>query len=83
MNTNYQLSILTALIWKPNDSNENQFGKEDEKYFITETIRRKGKEEREDLLTEMGLGGEMTEQDGLAMLVDLGATWCMFRKVKK
>ena len=62
---------------------EQQFGKDGEKYFITETIRRKGKEEREDLLAEMGLGGEMTEQEGLAMLVDLGTTWTMFRKVKK
>ena len=43
----------------------------------------KGRKEREDILREMGLSGEMTEEDGLVMLVDLGITWNMFRRLKK
>ena len=59
---------------------ENEFGEEGQDFYIADSIGRKGKEEREVLLKEMGLGGEMTEEDGLAMLVDLGATWNMMRK---
>ena len=63
--------------------NENQFGVEGQDYVISELIRRKGQEERAELLKQMGLGGEMTEEDGLAMIVDLGTTWNMFRRWKK
>ena len=62
---------------------ENQFGVEGQDYVISELIRRKGQEERAELLKQMGLGGEMTEEDGLAMIVDLGTTWNMFRRWKK
>jgi hypothetical protein len=62
---------------------QHNFGENGDDYFIAEIIRLKGKEEREVLLKEMGLGGEMTKQEGLAMLVDLGTTWNMFRKLKK
>ena len=51
-----------------------QFGLDGEDYLIGEMIRRKGKEERADLLQSMGLRGEMSEEEGLAMMVDLGAT---------
>ena len=63
---------------------ETQFGEGGEDYFIAETIRRKGEEERAQLLKEMGLGGgEMTEEDGLALIVDMGLTWNEFRRWKK
>ena len=62
---------------------ESQFGADGEDYYVAEVIRRKGRKEREKILHEMGLAGEMTEQEGLAMLVDIGSTWNMFRKLKR
>ena len=60
-----------------------QLGDDGENYVVLEYVRRQGKEEREKLLREMGLGGEMDEKDGLAMLVDLGMTYNLFRKLRK
>ena len=60
-----------------------QHGPGGQNYYIAEVIRRKGKKEREVLLCEMGLGGEMTEEEGIAMMVDLGATWNMIRKLRR
>ena len=60
-----------------------QFGSDGEDYYIWEVIRRKDREEREKLLHEMGLGGQMDEQQGLAMMIDLGATWNMMRKLRR
>ncbi len=58
-------------------------GEDGENYMIAENIARKNKEERENLLKEMGLQGEMNEEEGLAMILDLNATWTSFRKLKK
>ena len=62
---------------------ESQFGEDGEDFFVADVIRRKGRKDREKILHEMGLGGEMTEEQGLAMMVDLGTTWSMFRKLKR
>ena len=62
---------------------ETQFGDDGQDYYIAETIRRKKKEERAKLLHEMGLGGEMTTEDGLALIVDMGITWNQFRRWKQ
>ena len=60
-----------------------EFGSGGEDFMIGELIRKKGQEERAELLREMGLTQEMSEEDGLAMLVDLGSTWSAFRKWKR
>ena len=62
---------------------KDQLGEDGPDFYIAEEIRRKGKEEREVLLVEMGLKDEMTVEEGLAMLVDLGMTWNLFRNFKR
>ena len=62
---------------------KDQLGEDGPNFYIAEEIRRKGKEEREVLLVEMGLADEMTVEEGLAMLVDMGLTWNLFRKYKR
>ena len=61
---------------------EDQLGEDGTDFFITEEIRRKGKEAREDLLVEMGLAGEMSTEEGLAMFVDMRLTFNSMRKLR-
>ena len=72
-----------AFMYTRADSNITQFGDNGDDYFIAEIIRRKGKEEREQLLHDMGLTGQMTEEQGLAMMVDMSATWNLMRKLRR
>ena len=41
------------------------------------------REEKEKRSHEMGIGGEMDEEDSLALMIDLGATWNMMRKLRR
>ena len=60
-----------------------EIGPNGENFMMVETMKKKGREERLALLKDMGLSGEMSDEDGLAMLVDLGSTWNTFRKWKR
>ena len=60
-----------------------QFGKDGQDHYIAEVIRRKGKDDRAALLVEMGLGGEITVEEEIAMMVDMTAPWNMLRKLRK
>ena len=62
---------------------ENTIGKDGANFYITEEVRRKGKMEREELLVEMGLAGEMSTEEGIAMFVDMGLTWSSMRKFSR
>ena len=62
---------------------EVEYGPNGEDYAVADIVRRKGKEDRAVLLNEMGLGAEISEEEGMAMFVDLGITWNKFRTLKK
>ena len=59
---------------------EMQYGEGREGFYIADAIRKNGKEEREQLLKEMGLTCEIATEEGIAMMVDTGATWTLLRK---
>ena len=62
----------------------HRYGKDGVRYYIAEEIRSKGKDEREKILTEMGLNKKkMSAKEGLAMFVDLGITWNLLRKLRR
>ena len=59
------------------------FGENGVNIFIADAIRQKGKDERKQLLKDMGLAGEMTTEEGLAMFVDIKTTWTTMRKLRR
>ena len=42
-------------------------------------LKRSTKADRESILSEIGLRGEMTDEEGLAMVADLNLTWYTYR----
>ena len=46
----------------------------------TKILKKSTKQEREDILSELGRRAEMDEKDGLAMMADISSTWYTYQK---